>query len=122
MKQYKWPYTNYHDLNLDWILETVKACKENVEGIIDEVQNILKNFVTKEELTNERKLSSIGDFTGTLCNSTKTACEVVSGIDSNYDSIKLLTEQFEDGATGQVVECGYFGDDEINRLYDGGVW
>lgn len=43
-------------------------------------------------------------------------------VDSNSDQIKFLVEQFEQGATGLVVDCGFFGDMDINNSYNGGVW
>lgn len=32
---YKFPYSNFHELNLDWLINTVKS----FSGIIDQMQN-----------------------------------------------------------------------------------
>lgn len=118
----KFPWSNLHGFNLDWVIQTVQECKSTVDGIVEEVNGIFEKYVTKENLTNTRKLSESGDFTGTLCNSLKTACEVVAEIDTNSDQIEFLTDQFSDGATGLVIECGFFTDGDIDKNYDGGVW
>lgn len=98
---------------------------EKLNEVIDIVNGFDEELTKKEDsdnITNNRKLSENGDFTGTLCNGAKTACQVVNEIDSNTGQISFLTNQFEDGATGLVVDGGFFTDDDINKNYDGGVW
>lgn len=36
----QFPYTNYHDLNLDWILQTVKNGAASIEAVFSEWDNI----------------------------------------------------------------------------------
>lgn len=36
---YYFPYTNFHDLNLDWIIEYVKSTKSEIEGLINQFEN-----------------------------------------------------------------------------------
>lgn len=38
---YYFPYTNFHDLNLDWVIEYVKSAKSEVEDIINQFENII---------------------------------------------------------------------------------
>lgn len=38
---YYFPYTNFHDLNLDWIIEYVKFAKSEVEDLINQFENII---------------------------------------------------------------------------------
>lgn len=45
----KYPYTDFHELNLDWVLETVKQDKETVE------QNVQDNQQFKEDLTDQQE-------------------------------------------------------------------
>lgn len=35
------PYTNFHDLNLDWIIEYVKSAKSEIEDLINQFENII---------------------------------------------------------------------------------
>ena len=114
----KFPWVNTHGFNLNWVIETVKECKATVDGIVEEVANIFNNYVTKDDLTNTRKLSENGDFTGTWDGEKQ--IDVVSGIDSNKDQIQYLTSQFSDGQTGLIVDGGFFTDTGIKKNYDGG--
>lgn len=36
---YYFPYTNFHDLNLDWIIEYVKSAKSEAEDLINQFEN-----------------------------------------------------------------------------------
>lgn len=38
---YYFPYTNFHDLNLDWIIEYVKSAKSEVEYLINQFENLI---------------------------------------------------------------------------------
>ena len=38
---YYFPYTNFHDLNLDWIIEYVKSAKSEIEELINQFENLI---------------------------------------------------------------------------------
>lgn len=38
---YSFPYTNFHDLNLDWIIEYVKSAKSEIEDSINQFENLI---------------------------------------------------------------------------------
>lgn len=38
---YYFPYTNFHDLNLDWIIEYVKSAKSEIEDFINQFENLI---------------------------------------------------------------------------------
>lgn len=38
---YYFPYTNFHDLNLDWIIEYVKSAKSEIESLINQFENLI---------------------------------------------------------------------------------
>lgn len=38
---YYFPYTNFHDLNLDWIIEYLKSAKSEVEVLINQFENLI---------------------------------------------------------------------------------
>lgn len=38
---YYFPYTNFHDLNLDWIIEYVKSAKSEIEDSINQFENLI---------------------------------------------------------------------------------
>lgn len=38
---YYFPYTNFHDLNLDWIIEYLKSAKSEVEDLINQFENLI---------------------------------------------------------------------------------
>ena len=38
---YYFPYTNFHDINLDWIIEYVKSAKSEIESLINQFENLI---------------------------------------------------------------------------------
>lgn len=38
---YYFPYTNFHDLNLDWIIEYIKSAKSEIEDLINQFENMV---------------------------------------------------------------------------------
>ena len=52
----KFPWTNLHDLNLDWIIQTVKTLEENLADALARVQTIVDTAITKT-------LTGSGDLT-----------------------------------------------------------
>lgn len=38
---YNFPYTNFHDLNLDWIIDYVKSAKSEIEDLINQFENLI---------------------------------------------------------------------------------
>lgn len=38
---YHFPYTNFHDLNLDWIIEYVKSTKSEIEDLTNQFENLI---------------------------------------------------------------------------------
>lgn len=38
---YYFPYTNFHDLNLDWIIEYIKSAKSDIEDLINQFENLI---------------------------------------------------------------------------------
>lgn len=122
MSYNKFPWSNLHGFNLDWVIETVKSCKETVDGIVQEVEDIFKVYVTKDELTTQRKLSEKADFTGTWFG------ETYSNIKQKLnDSLTFATwvynainnRDYYDG----VFDGGLFTDlPNYDTEIDGGVW
>ena len=60
MSYNKFPWVNTHGFNLDWVIETVKSLQSTVENFVT------TDFETKTNVTDNRKLSENGNFTGTL--------------------------------------------------------
>lgn len=38
---YYFPYTNFHDINLDWIIEYIKSAKNEIEDLINQFENLI---------------------------------------------------------------------------------
>lgn len=116
----KFPWTNLHGFNLDWVIEKVKECVAAVESMAQAIAEFPSKYETKENITTARKLSPTGNFTGTWQGETYT--KVFGKVDTNNDLINYLTNQFSDGRTGLVIDGGFFEQTGIDKNYDGGVF
>jgi hypothetical protein len=115
----QFPYTNYHDLNLDWVLKVIKELQAAIANIKPATE-ALKDYEKSATITEQRKLSPTGNFTGTIAG--RAASLILSGIDSNRNQINYIANQFSDGQTGLVIDGGFFEDSGIRRNYNGGMF
>lgn len=86
--------------------------------------NIIESMLTKKEdsinISNNRKLSPTGNFTGTIHG--RNSLKLAADVDDNGDKISYLTNKFSDGQTGFVIDGGFFDEDGIRDNYNGGVF
>ena len=59
----KYPYTNEHELNLDWIIAKINALKDRVKAVEDAIHDIVVVTPNNGKLTIKRNNTIIGDFT-----------------------------------------------------------
>jgi len=98
------------------LIKTVNHIIENVnsfQGSIDGKENSV-------DITNKRKLSPTGNFTGSLYG--QPVINVLGEIDSNKDKLLYLTNQFSDGQTGFVIDGGFFSSTGVARNFNGGLF
>lgn len=44
------PYTNFHELNLNWILQKIKEFKSEIDNIDNNITNIVQEYLSEVEL------------------------------------------------------------------------
>lgn len=59
----KYPYTNEHELNLDWIIAKINALKDRVKAVEDAIHDIVVEMPNDGKLTIKRNNIIVGDFT-----------------------------------------------------------
>ena len=124
----KFPWTNLHDLNLDWIIQTVKTLEENLADALALVQTTVDAAITKLTTgSGDLTISKTGDVNITG-NSVKLSKTVISSgneqltmhnttsntsMGANYNSGTLTLTNNQNGAAGVAVY-------PINTPEDGG--
>ncbi len=116
----QFPYTNFHDLNLDWVLKTMRGQVAIVEELKEVIDTFPRIYETSADITNRRKLSTTGNFTGAVRG--RDSLLMLAQIDSNADNLRYLSNQFSDGQAGLVIDGAFFESDGINRNYNGGLF
>lgn len=104
-------------------LELVGRVTESMNQMIDIINNWKGQLDAHElssNISSKRKLSSSGNFTGTVAG--KQASLLLSEVTSNMANLRYLANQFADGQTGLIVDGGFFEDTNINKNYDGGMF
>lgn len=80
------PYTNFHELNLDWLLKEVKALGARIDGLKDDI-------LTEANRYTDQKISSIkNDFDALKAEFNR----IVADLEEQYDVfIDVVEAQFE---------------------------
>lgn len=86
----------------------------------DDIESLEQRKENKSQITLQRKLSPLGDFTGSIRG--KQSLQVLSEIDDNRDKNQYVISQLRDGQNGLVVDGGFFEDEGIRKNYDGGTF
>lgn len=102
------------------VLSKINEVIESTNGIDQKFIDLWAAKENKDDLTNLRKLSPTGDFTGSIQGIGTLV--LIAYIINNRQQITWLIEQFQHGATGLVIDCGIFTQALINNSYDGGTW
>ena len=108
------------------IYELLIKVIEKLNEVIDLVNGFQSELDLKEcsiNITNNRKLSENGDFTGTLCNNSKTACQIVQETTDNKATIDDIRQKIDDKVSFEfIIDGGVapFTDPPIYEI-DGGI-
>lgn len=74
---YYFPYTNFHDLNLDWIIEYVKSAKSEIEDLINQFENLIVQTTGKStnKVMSQNAVTVQLDFLSSRINTLNTTVE-----------------------------------------------
>lgn len=73
------PYTDFHELNLDWVLNKIKEFQERIDSFEDTVLKKANDYTDSEILKLSQKISE------EFVNFTKEITDKISNIESNYE-------------------------------------
>ena len=85
----KYPYTDFHELNLDWFLERFRelaGAVEDIQHTLDAITPLIESLPEYEQLTDQIKIVLYGDPDDPLYPNT--------GLIYDFDALKQLTEHF----------------------------
>lgn len=97
---YYFPYTNFHDLNLDWIIEYVKSAKSEIEDLINQFENLI--------------VQTTGDSTNKVM-SQKAITEQLNYLSSRINSLNTTVEELTNKVNQDIANLASFeGETESN--------
>lgn len=113
---YYFPYTNFHDLNLDWIIEYVKSAKSEIEDLINQFENLIvqttgdstnkvmsQNAVTVQVNYLSSRINSLNTTVEELTNKVNQDIANLASFEgetaSNFDSDRLRLSTIEKALT-----------------------
>lgn len=104
----KYPYTNFHELNLDWLLEQMKSLNERMDGILEEA---IEAATANAKAYVDEKLGQIeNDFASLQSN--------FNALDQHVDDLDNLVNQFTTNIESQIAALRQYVDDglEADRM------
>lgn len=113
---YYFPYTNFHDLNLDWIIEYVKSSKSEIEDLINQFENLIvqttgdsinkvmsQNAVTEQLNYLSSRINTLNttveELTAKLNEDIANLAEFETETDSNFSSVRSRLTNIEQSLT-----------------------
>lgn len=113
---YYFPYTNFHDLNLDWIIDYVKSAKSEIEDLINQFENIIvqttgnstnkvmsQNAVTVQANYSSSRINTLNttveELTAKLNEDIANLAEFETETDSNFSSDRNRLSTIDEALT-----------------------
>lgn len=93
---YYFPYTNFHDINLDWIIEYIKSAKSEIEDLINQFDNLIVQTTgdSTTQVMSQNAVTTQLNFLSTRINSLNTTIEELT-TKVNQDISNLATFEGE---------------------------
>lgn len=97
---YYFPYTNFHDINLDWLIEYVKSAKSEIEDLINQFENLI--------------VQTTGDSTNKVM-SQNAVTEQLNYLSSRINSLNTTVEELTNKVNQDIANLASFeGETESN--------
>lgn len=105
----KFPYTNFHELNLDWIISQLTTVKDSMLKAVESAKN------AKISETNAKASEDIAQEAETNASASATKAENIASTLTNWSELDArLTKETEDRITQDNIRAGF-----ANNLYSG---
>lgn len=100
----KYPYTDFHELNLDWLLNEVSTIEHRIDELHDQL---------KQELTTELKIY-VNEQIAVLENEVATLNNRVTSLDLHVSELNIAFEDFKTYVNGEIAGFRAYIDDQIS--------
>lgn len=127
---YYFPYTNFHDINLDWIIEYIKSAKSEIEDLINQFENLIVQTTgdSTTQVMSQNAVTTQLNFLSTRINSLNTTIEELTTkvnqdisnlatfegkTESNFNSDRLRLSTIENALTRFYVVVTHTDKDTI---------
>ena len=94
--QHGWPYSNFHDLNLDWILQKIREYEARLDGIVEEAV-AQANAYTDQQIAQFRT-----EFDELVVQVEQEVKNMLSTVDNAIDRLTQEQQEFIETATTQI--------------------
>ena len=91
-----WPYSNFHDLNLDWILQKIQDYEARLDGIVEEAVS-QANAYTDQQIAQFRN-----DFNDLVAQVEQEVEDMLSTVDGAIERLTQEQQEFIETATAQI--------------------
>lgn len=113
---YYFPYTNFHDINLDWIIEYIKSAKSEIEDLTNQFENLIVQTTgdSTNKVMSQNAVTAQLNFLSSRINSLNTTVEELTNkvnqdianlasfegeTNSNFNSDRLRLSTIENALT-----------------------
>lgn len=116
---YYFPYTNFHDLNLDWIIEYVKTAKSEIEDVINQFENRIVQTTgdSKNKVMSQNAVTAQLNYLSSRINSLNTTVEELTNkVNQDIDNLASFEGETESNFNADRLRLSTI-EKSITRFY-----
>lgn len=105
----KFPYTDFHEMNLDWVLNEVKECKEDAEDAVNDATAAVTTANAASTTANAASTTATTASTS-AASAVSTANQALSAVNQAYEDLAFSHKfKMPHGNTAVNVGAPYYG-------------
>lgn len=116
---YYFPYTNFHDINLDWIIEYIKSAKSEIEDLINQFENLIVQTTgdSTTQVMSQNAVTTQLNFLSTRINSLNTTIEeLTTKVNQDISNLATFEGETESNFNSDRLRLSTI-ENALNRFY-----
>lgn len=116
---YYFPYTNFHDLNLDWIIEYVKSAKSEIEDLINQFENLIVQTTgdsTNKVMSQNAVTAQLNYLSSRINSLNNTVEELTNKVNQDIANLASFEDETETNFNSDRLRLSVL-ENVVNRFY-----
>lgn len=104
-----WPYTNFEELNIDWVLQVIKHCEETLKNLNERIETVVRPMINSQQVYivsyfNTLKSILNGQINTMIADNKKLDAKVAKQMYQNYLAMNKLDAKVNAGLADNTAK------------------